>query len=60
MDSQTTSVIAYCGFLMSIGTAIIASINHKRLRSSCCKKEVSVSLDIENTSPGTQQNIQNV
>jgi hypothetical protein len=51
MDANTTTVIAYSGFLLSLATGIITAINHKRIRSSCCKKKLEVSIDIENTSP---------
>lgn len=32
-------------------TAIIAAVNHKRIRSNCCGKPIVVSVDIENTTP---------
>lgn len=51
MDGQTTPVIAYCGFLISIASIVIGAINHKRIRSKCCGKEITSSIDIENTSP---------
>jgi hypothetical protein len=49
MDS--TSIIAYCGLAISVITAAVGAINHKRIRSNCCGKEVSASLDIESTTP---------
>lgn len=51
MDNATTTVISFCGFAVSILTAIIAAINHKRIRSSCCGKEIVASIDIESTTP---------
>ena len=51
MDGQTTPVIAYCGFLVSLASVIIGVINHKRIRSKCCGREITSSIDIENTSP---------
>jgi hypothetical protein len=48
MDS---SIAAYVSLGLSIGAAILGIINHKRIRSTCCGKEASVSLDIENTTP---------
>ena len=48
MDS---SIAAYVSIGISIGAVILGIINHKRIRSNCCGKEASVSLDIENTSP---------
>jgi hypothetical protein len=49
MDS--TSIIAYSGLVVSVLTAVIGAINHRRIRSNCCGKEVSASLDIESTTP---------
>ena len=51
MDNSTTVVISFCGFAVSILTAVVAAINHKRIRSSCCGKEIVASLDIESTTP---------
>jgi hypothetical protein len=36
---------------LSLGAVVLGIINHKRIRSNCCGKEASVSLDIENTTP---------
>jgi hypothetical protein len=30
---------------------IYIAINHKRIRSTCCNKEVVTSIDLENTTP---------
>ena len=49
MDS--TSIIAYSGLVVSIVTAVIGAVNHKRIRSNCCGKEVVASMDIESTTP---------
>ena len=51
MDGQATSIVALTGMIISIATTVIAVVNHKRIRSKCCGKDVSASLDIENTSP---------
>jgi hypothetical protein len=48
MDS---SIAAYVSLALSLGAVVIGIINHKRIRSNCCGKEASVSLDIENTTP---------
>jgi len=48
---QIGSVLGYVSMVaMGIGS-IVALVNHRRIRSSCCNREVSVSLDIDNTSP---------
>jgi hypothetical protein len=48
MDS---SIAAYASVVLSLAAVILGIINHKRIRSSCCGKEASVSLDIEATTP---------
>lgn len=49
MDS--TQITAYSAIVLSAATVVIGVINHKRIRSNCCKKELEVSLDIESTTP---------
>ena len=46
-----SGIVAYVAMAVSVLTAVIGAINHKRIRSTCCKKELSVSLDIETTTP---------
>lgn len=48
MDSN---ILSYIAIGLSVFTTVITAINHKRIRSNCCHKELSMSLDIENTSP---------
>jgi hypothetical protein len=56
MDDSSTTVIAFCGFAISILTAVVTAINHKRIRSNCCGKEIAASLDIESTTPTRASN----
>ena len=53
-DSITTTIGSYLGYismvLMGIGS-IVALVNRRRLRSSCCGHEATVSLEIDSTSP---------
>lgn len=51
MDSTTSSALAIGSIVISVGGSILAYINHKRIRSNCCGKEVVASLDVENTTP---------
>jgi hypothetical protein len=51
MDAQSTNIVAFCGLAVSVLTAVIGAINHRRIRSNCCGKEVTASLDIETTTP---------
>jgi hypothetical protein len=54
MDSVATQIGAYLGYVsmvvMGIGS-IVALVNHRTLRSRCCGREASVSLDISATTP---------
>lgn len=50
MDSQFLSIIS---LTVSILTGVIAIINHKRIRSTCCGTKLETSLDIESTTPPT-------
>lgn len=51
MDGNATAIIAFTGLALSIGTTVLTAINHRRIRSTCCRKELEVSLDIEQTTP---------
>ena len=53
-DSVSTQLGSYAGYIslaIAIGGMVIGAVNHRRIRSSCCGKEQSISLDIEATSP---------
>ena len=54
MDSVATQIGAYLGYVsmivMGIGS-IVALVNHRTLRSRCCDREASISLDISATTP---------
>jgi len=58
-DSITTQIGSYAGYIslvMMIIGSVIAGINHRRIRSECCGRQASVSLDIDTTSPkGAEQ-----
>ena len=44
-------IVSYLSLALAVGGIIIGAVNHKRIRSSCCGVEKSVSLDIDNTTP---------
>lgn len=50
-DSGSSNIIMYCTFAVSTITAIIAGLNHKKIRSKCCGRIIDVSVDITNSSP---------
>ena len=43
------SISGYVALAVSVGTAVVGVVNHKRIRSNCCGKKAEASLDIENT-----------
>lgn len=51
MDSSPTGILAMVGVIVSVGTMLLGILNHQRVRSNCCGKIFSVSLDVEKTTP---------
>jgi len=51
MDNTQTSIIAIVGIVVSVGGAVLTTINHTRIRSACCGRKLEVSLDVEKTTP---------
>ena len=51
-DSISTQLGAYAGYI-SLGLAIVGmivgAVNHKRVVSTCCRREASFSIDIDST-----------
>jgi hypothetical protein len=50
MDDYFTGGGIGASIMVAIGL-IYSAINHKRIRSTCCKRTMEASLDIENTTP---------
>ena len=46
-----TTILSIAALATSIAGSILAIINHKRVRSNCCGKDLSLSFDVENTTP---------
>ena len=58
-DTSTgTQIVSWLSLGLGIVGLVIGAINHKRIRSSCCGVEKSVSLDIESTSPKADAKIE--
>jgi hypothetical protein len=51
MDSSDSGILAIIGLLLSLGSTILAVINHKRIKSKCCGHNADISIDIEDTTP---------
>jgi hypothetical protein len=48
---ESNEIVSYVAIALSVSTAVLGVINHKRVRSTCCGKKVEVSLDVEATTP---------
>jgi len=59
MDQNT--ILSTLAIIVSVLGVVIGIINHKQVKSRCCKREASFSLDITSTTPEidtpTQDNI---
>ena len=44
-------ILGLVALIISVGGTILGIINHKKIRSKCCGKEISASLDIEPSTP---------
>ena len=51
MNETDSSILSMIAIAVSVLTAVISAINHKRIRSNCCGKIAEASIDIENTTP---------
>lgn len=49
--TDSEAITSYVAIALSILTAVVGALNHKRIRSVCCNKKLEVSLDIETTTP---------
>ena len=50
-DNNILGIVAIC---ISVGSTILGIINHKKIRSKCCGRELSASIDIEPSTPPTR------
>jgi len=50
MDNNVgNTVLSWVAIVISLGSIVMGVVNHRRIRSNCCGKQGSVSLDIDNT-----------
>jgi len=52
MDSS--GILSIVAIVTSVGGAVLALVNHTRVRSMCCGKKLEVSLDVEKTTPPSE------
>jgi hypothetical protein len=52
---EDSSIMSMVALAVSIAGSVFAVVNHKRIRSNCCGVKLESSLDIENTTPPTQE-----
>jgi hypothetical protein len=53
MNSDTSSVLGIISILVSVSGVIYSAINHKKIRSRCCGKNIEMSIDIDPSSQRT-------
>jgi len=47
MDQETNSALVITSILLSVVGALIAAVNHQRVRSTCCGRKVEIKIDID-------------
>lgn len=48
---DNTSILSVLAIVISVGTTVVGIINHKKIRSKCCGRELSASVDIDPSTP---------
>jgi hypothetical protein len=50
---ETVQSLGLAGLITTLATitAYLIKLNHKRIRSKCCNKDCTTSLDVEDTTP---------
>ena len=48
---QPNVILSYVTLAISLASIILGIINHRRIRSNCCGKVGTVSLDVDSTTP---------
>jgi len=51
MENEIEMIMSGIALVVAVGGAIVALVNHKRIRSNCCGREMSMSFDVEATTP---------
>lgn len=51
ISMQIGSIAGYISLCLMIVGSVVAAVNHRRIRSGCCGREVSISLDVDATTP---------
>ena len=49
MNSEPGNVLGIISILVSVGGAVYAAINHKRIRCRCCGRDLDVQVDVDST-----------
>ena len=44
-------ILSSVALFVAVGGSLLAIVNHKRLRSSCCGRQMVMSFDVEATTP---------
>jgi len=49
------NIFSTVSLIISVLSTVVIAVNHKRLRSKCCRQEIVASFDIENTTPPSEK-----
>jgi hypothetical protein len=56
MDTNTTLLSTTTGTtIIGLILIIYRAINHRRIRSNCCGRDIQMSVDVENTTPPAER-----
>jgi hypothetical protein len=48
---ESEMIMSGIALIVAVVGTIVALVNHKRIRSKCCGREMSISFDLEATTP---------
>jgi hypothetical protein len=48
---ESEMIMSGIALIVAVVGTIVALVNHKRIRSNCCGREMSISFDVEATTP---------
>ena len=51
MYMDSSGILSIVAIITSVGGAILAMINHTKVKSVCCGRKLEVSLDVSRTAP---------
>lgn len=53
MEASQGQILGALGFAISVVGTIIALVNHKRIRSTCCNRQFEASVSVDDMTPNS-------